>query len=309
MDRRKFNELCRAMVLLGLALIAAFSPDAYLPMLARAFMVPGAALFAGLAVIAALGRRWWIAQSATAGCVLMALQVPSPSALPLGAVNGPGFRVFHMNVLRPNTAFHEVIAQALASDADVISVQEVGTEWALVLSRDLHSCYPYAHIEPRSNCYGIALFSKIPFTGVRTITLQGTPFIEALLVVSDRKVRLLAVHATSPTSYDHFRRRNEQLCGLGEYLAGQDTPTIVVGDLNTVPWDRAFRRFCARTGLRSTTPTFQRTWPAIGPFALIPLDHLLVSPGLASVSLRTVEVPGSDHRGLLADLRIIADAC
>ncbi|MBK8340444.1 MAG: endonuclease/exonuclease/phosphatase family protein [Flavobacteriales bacterium] len=304
MDRKKFNELRMAMMLLVFAVIAALAPDSYLPMLARAFILPGAVLFAGFAGLAASRRKWWIAQSAAVGCAIMVIQVPSPFAAT--AVNGEGFRVFHMNVLQPNTAFQEAVAQALAIDADVLSVQEVGPEWAIALSEGLRVRYPYAHIEPRTNCYGIALFSKVPFTQVRTIAVQGTPFIEALVEVNGQPVRLLAVHAASPTNYGYFRKRNEQLRILGEYLARQDKATVVVGDLNTVPWDSAFQRFCARTGLRATTATLQRTWPSVGPFALIPLDHLLISPGIATASVRTVYISGSDHRGLLADLEIIA---
>ena len=95
---------------------------------------------------------------------------------------------------------------------------------------------------------------------------------------------------------------------LGEYLANDDTATVLFGDLNTVPWDGSYRRFCARSGLLSTTPLLQRTWPSVGPLAVIPLDHVLISPSISTAGLRTVNVPGSDHRGLIADLHFAAHA-
>lgn len=302
--KKEFRELYWAIAVLTMSLTVAFAPDAYLTMLARAFIVPGVFVALFVALFAALRRMWWVAQAAVLGCVMMALQIPS-AQVDISAMNeGEAFRVFHMNVLQPNTAFDEAIAQALASDADVISVQEVGPEWACALDEGLHGHYPFAHVESRDNCYGIALFSRHPFQSVRTITVRGAPFIEALVHVDDSTVRLLAVHATSPISYGHFRRRNEQLSRLGEYLATSDTATILVGDLNTVPWDRAFMRFCSRSGLRSTTPAMQRTWPAVGPVAVIPIDHVLVSPGIRPVALKTVRVVGSDHRALIADLNL-----
>jgi endonuclease/exonuclease/phosphatase (EEP) superfamily protein YafD len=76
----------------------------------------------------------------------------------------------------------------------------------------------------------------------------------------------------------------------------------VVGDLNTVSWDRAMWRLCVNSGLRvgtsSTTPTF----PSLFGLALIPIDHMLVSPGTSVVHSASFFIPGSDHRGLIADI-------
>ncbi len=304
MRDRKLRELCVAMALLAMSVVAAFAPDAYLPMLFRAFLLPGCMLFAVIAAVALWKRAWWVLQSALAGSVLMASQLMVPVVPMIMSIHPSDLRVFHMNVLQPNTSHQHAMAQALASDADVISVQEVSPEWAVALREGLGGRYPYAHIEPRTNCYGIALFSRIPFTDVRTITLHGTPLIEAVLAVDDKPVRVVAVHTSSPISYEHFRRRNDQLADLAAHLTLSDTATIVVGDLNTVPWDRAYQRFCMRAGLHSTTAVTQSTWPAIGPVALIPLDHLLLSPGITPSALRTVHIPGSDHKGLLADLNL-----
>lgn len=306
--RMKFRELCLAMALLTLTLVIAFAPDAYVPMLARAFIVPATIMALLFALVTALRKQWWVAQAALLGCAIMAVQIHAPHLRTSAGKTGQAFRVFHMNVLQPNTAFGAAIAQALDSEADVISVQEVGPEWACALNDGLLHRYPFVYMEPRTNCYGIALFSKYPFQCVRTITVRGAPFIEAFLAVNDVPVRLLAVHATSPISYGHFRRRNEQLSRLSDHLAHSDTATIMVGDLNTVPWDQAFRRFCFRSGLRSTTPMLQRTWPSIGPLAVIPLDHVLVSHGVDPVALRTTSIAGSDHRALIADLQLAAHA-
>lgn len=304
MERSRSKELYLAAALLTAAVSIAFAPDAYLPMLVRAFIVPASVFLVTLALVFGLRKAWWPAQSALLGAALMILQLPAP-----GEPTGTGsavdtLRIFHMNVLQPNTAYQEAIDQALAGDADLISVQEVGPEWAAALVCGLRDRYPFIHLEPRTNCYGIALFSKRPFLEACTISAYGTPFIEALFDVGGETVRVLAVHTTSPISYGHFRRRNAQLNMLGEHLATSDTATIVVGDLNTVPWDSAFRRFCARARLQSTTPSFQRTWPSIGPFAAIPLDHVLVSPTIGTTALRTVEIAGSDHRGVLAEITI-----
>ena len=295
-------------LLLLVAAGLAFAPDAYLPMLARAFLLQWCVGFISLAAILLWRTRWWSAMTAVFCASLLVPQISSPEHAALASARGTKLKVLHMNVLQPNSAFDAAIAEALKSGADVISVQEVGPAWGVALRKGLGRTYPYAHVDPRTNCYGIALFSKRPFDKVGTVVIQGAPVIEAVIDVDGEPLRLLAVHATSPISYAHFQRRNRQLDHLAHYVAQSDTATMVIGDLNTVPWDSAFERFCSQAGLRPTAGVEQRTWPSIGPLALIPLDHLLVSQAISASSIVTFHIPGSDHRGLLAEISIAAHA-
>src|SRR5690606_33147682 len=168
----------------------------------------------------------------------------------------------------------------------------------------LGGAYPHALIVPRNDCYGIALFSKLPLEDVQVHEMVGAPFIEAVVRTPEGPVRLFAVHASSPHTYRNFRRRNAQLARLAEDIAASPVPTVVVGDLNTVHWDHAFRKFRKRSGLLPVNGTSLHTWPSIGPVALIPLDHVLVPSGAGARSVWRFRIPGSDHRGLVADVRI-----
>lgn len=299
-----YRDLRYTTLLLVVSVAMAFAPDAYLPMLARAFMLPISLTLLLISGLARWKKYRWTSITASFGAVLTSGQAFTPVLQMSNKSAGPSIHVFHMNVLQPNHRFDEAIKQALDSGADVISVQEVGEDWADALRTGLCGTYPFAQVIPGARYHGIALFSKHPFTQVRTMDLVGTPVIEALFEVECEPIRLITVHATSPVSYDHFRQRNEQFETLAQHLVSSDTATIVVGDLNTVPWDKAYQRFCHRTGLCSTTPLQQRTWPSIGPLAFIPLDHVLISNGLSIRSLTTVHVPGSDHRGLLAEIQL-----
>lgn len=194
MNNAKYRELWATVITLSLALVGAFAPDAYLPMLFRAFIVPLALVLGVLAAASALWRRWWLAQAALLGVAILLIQVPAASVHQAGS-GRTALRIFHMNVLQPNTAFAEVLAVAQASDADVISVQEVGPEWATALQQGLVASHPYVHLEPRNNCYGIALFSRRPFQQVELLEVEGTPFIEARIDMAGGSMRLLAVHA------------------------------------------------------------------------------------------------------------------
>jgi endonuclease/exonuclease/phosphatase (EEP) superfamily protein YafD len=301
------RELIPATAVLAIAVALAFSPDAYLPMLARAFLLQWSALFVVLAVLLLWRKLRWTALSSALGCVLILPQYHQP-VTEYEVQNGhASLRIAHLNVYQLNDRYNEVLRSAITSWADVVSLQEVDDDWADALRAGLASSYPYSHVEVRNNCYGIALFSKMPFMEVHTSEVERAPFIEAIVQTNDGPVRILSVHATSPISYAHFKRRNALLRHLAENIDAHAMPTVLVGDLNTVHWDRAYRNFHTRSGLQPVNGPAMRTWPSIGPIALIPLDHLMISPGLGATDVQLFTIPGSDHRGLVADIHLPAD--
>lgn len=295
------RELQLAAVLLAVTCVLTFAPDAYLPMLVRSGMRIGAwALL--LVSLWCLWRRWWWGMgSSNLAAVIILVHTQVPALAPTTHLEY-GLRVAHFNVLQPNRQRSEVIDAIRATNAELVSVQEVDEAWAAALIDDLGRTNPFHHVVPRSDCYGIALFSRRPFQQVTTVEVQGTPFIEAVVPAGEQRVRLLVVHATSPTSLRHHQRRNAQLRELSMLLTDSPLPTVLVGDLNTVHWDEAFRALCVGSGSRPVVPPSSRTWPAMGPFALIPLDHVLLSPGMGYSALALCDIPGSDHRGLVADI-------
>ncbi len=299
---RPFLLTILGMCLLMIATVLAFAPDAWLTMMARAFMWQWTMLFAMGAFLVFFKRTRVIGVCAAACMLISASQLAPIAPAEIDRNDGSHLRILHMNVLQPNERHEGVIAQALSADADLIAVQEVDGAWAEALSAGLEA-YPYRVIEPRSNCYGIALFSRLPLIGTQVIELHGTPLIEASVMIGEERVGFVTAHATSPISRHHFNKRNDQLKALATRLDPRK-PTIVAGDFNSVHWDDAFERFCDRSGLRPVSRPGLRTWPAIGPIALIPIDHFFLSPGLHCTELRRIELPGSDHFGVVADIGI-----
>jgi endonuclease/exonuclease/phosphatase (EEP) superfamily protein YafD len=82
-----------------------------------------------------------------------------------------------------------------------------------------------------------------------------------------------------------------------------DGPTLLVGDLNSSYWHPDFRRLldvgfvdahaAAGSGFSTSWP---RNW-SVPPF--VRLDHALTTGGLVSTDVVDLDVPGSDHRGLV----------
>lgn len=303
-DRASKRQLLLIATTLAITCVLILAPESYLPMLARAFMIWWSIGFFSLALFA-LWRRmhWWAVANALVSPLLL-LQLEVQIAEPVAFRGNDVLRLAHMNVLQPNEDRAQAIATVLATDADLISVQEVSPEWARALMSALSDRYPYHHIEPRTNCYGIALFSRHPFDHVRTIHLAGAPLILADLRIAGEELRVYTVHATSPGSYEQYRRRNAQLHDLATMIGADARPTVIIGDLNTVHWDAAYRDFCVRSGSRPINSPFTITWPSVGPFALMPLDHALITGGLRAGRFTSFNISGSDHRGLLAEVHL-----
>lgn len=298
------RTLIPATLLLAVAVALAFAPDAYLPMLARAFLLQWCLAFGAVAVLMLWRGHWWSAAASFLGCVLILPQYQLPVSTTGTTEGGPSLRIAQINVFQMNLKRDEVLHCALASGAEVLSVQEVDTGWATALRDGLAVTHPYMHVVPRGDCYGMALFSKHPITDVHTRSVADVPYIEAMLRTPDGAVRVLSVHATSPISYSHFQRRNAMLRAVAARIAAQEVPTVMIGDLNTVHWDGAYKRFRAQSGMRPVNTPGLRTWPHLGPLALIPIDHVFVSPGIVATGVQHFTIPGSDHRGLRATIHL-----
>lgn len=291
-------------LLLSLITVLVFAPDAFLTMLARAFL-PWWSL--GLLLLGAFAfwkRSNWFGGVSLCGALAILPQVMVPSAEPLQPGSGHGLRLAHLNVFQGNGDHAAVIASVLEADADMVSILEVGPEWAVALYAALSERYPYQRVVPRTNCTGIALYSKRPFARAEVIEIARTPFIDATVEMDGGPLRVIAAHATSPGGYGRFLRRNAQLDALARIVRDSAEPVVLIGDLNTVHWDDAYRRFCAVSGARPINSSLELTWPSVGPFALMPLDHALIKGPLSPARLRSFCISGSDHRGLVADIRL-----
>lgn len=285
---------------LSIAVVIAFAPSTWPTMMVRSFLPQWIMAFVVIACWLLVKKRW--REGALTSCCALVLWPQLPDAADAVTGHGPMLRAAHFNVLQSNEAYADAIRTMLLTDADVISVQEVDPEWAAALIEGLSPSYPYQVIEPHTNCYGIALFSRVPLIEAHVIRLGASPAIEALLEIGARRVHVIAAHTSSPGSPGHFSARNRQFELLRDRVRASLDPVIVIGDLNAAPWDKDLQRLLASTGLRTHAVASDPTFPSGLPMALIPIDHVLAPEGF-SVVQHSVHVPGSDHRGLVAEIR------
>ena len=219
--------------------------------------------------------------------------------------NGTNVTLLLANVLASNTEFDRLFDLLHEENPDVIALLEVTPEWLVELDA-LRADYPYSYAEARDGNFGIALFSRLPIKSANHVDSPpfGYPTINASLTVGEEPLHLVATHPMIPVGKKIYEARNEQLESLPGLLQKPAGATILIGDLNTAMWEPNYRALEKATGLRNSRKGFGvlPTWPTFMPFAMIPLDHVLVSEEIGVTSVRTGRRIGSDHLPLIVTL-------
>lgn len=254
---------------------------------------------------------------------------PSPAARAADEAPGPRLRVLSANVLQPNRHYSEIAAALRASDADVIGVLELSGPMRAELERELVA-WPHRVVATPAkrardkSLWTTALFSKQPLENVRFVQVFDcyAPLIEAR-VASPAPVTVRLVHLPRPGARWRVEARNQALAQLArEFEWGP--ATLLIGDLNTTSSSPAFGELLEATGLRDSRQGFGRNaswWLRSRPSMLragapswladlcslrlgIAIDHALTGAALETLERTVIELPFSDHAGVLAEFSI-----
>lgn len=216
-------------------------------------------------------------------------------------------RIVTLNIHSVNRQEAAVLGFVRETAPDVAVFLEVSEHWGRVLSA-LEEDWPYSLTESRHGNFGIAIFSRLPLGNPRIESLsEGCPTILATVERNGRSVTICGAHPYPPMSPGTAESRDRQLRKLAELVAAEPGDRIVVGDFNSTSWSPAFADLAARTGLIDSRLGLgvQPTWPTFLPGLLrIPIDHCLVSPGIAVIDRRTGPDVGSDHLPVIVDVTV-----
>ncbi len=211
------------------------------------------------------------------------------------------------NVLATNGNGNGFVALARRTDPDVLVALEVTPAWAEALAA-LDAYYPYRIVEPRADAHGIALYSKFPLESSAVVESvpRGFPDIVATAIVGGARLGIVGTHPSQPLGASNYGARNLHLDSLAALAATTPHPLIVVGDLNVTMWSVHYRRLEEKGGLVNARRGIGvvPTWPTFLLPAMIPIDHVLVSPDIRVVGFDTVADIGSDHLPIVATLMV-----
>lgn len=231
---------------------------------------------------------------------------PQPTVAAKGDVP---LSVLTFNVRGSNASYAEVAAYLKQQRADIAVVLEVTPAWSHALQQ-LQRQYPHQQHEPRTDNFGIALISRLPWEHVETFytSRDGVPSIRATFQRQGARWTFVGTHPVPPGSAATSAARNEQLVALADLLQTEQGPLILAGDLNVTSWSPYFSDLLHTANLRDTRQGrgVQPSWVSRIPLTHLPIDHILVSPGIV-VQQRSVGPDlGSDHRPVVAELLLPA---
>lgn len=92
------------------------------------------------------------------------------------------------------------------------------------------------------------------------------------------------------------------MSAVAREIARNNVPAILVGDLNIVPWAKDFLSMKTISGMTESRKGFLATYPMDLGIPLIPIDHILHTKHFSTTFCNTINIPGSDHKGLIAGL-------
>lgn len=205
------------------------------------------------------------------------------------------------------------------ASADVVTVSELTAEAVERFNAaGMAGAFPYSVLNPAAGAGGIGLWSRFPLAVV-TQSRHGNMIAARLRIPGVRFAPVVAsVHVISPLAdngkaFDNWRygivATNAELIRLAE--AAGSGAVIVAGDFNSTPDMRQFRDLLThgyRDSVEQIGAGYGPTFPSNIWFPpLLTIDHVLTRQA-AATSIRTVKVPGSDHRSLLATIDVPAGA-
>ncbi|QYG92377.1 endonuclease/exonuclease/phosphatase family protein [Iamia sp. SCSIO 61187] len=254
-------------------------------------------------------RRAWITLSSA-----LPLLPRSPSP-PTRVGDGVTFTVVAANLERGQ---RDPVAQAealAALDADVLLLTEHAAATRAALEEaGLASTFPHQADDPSEWYFGSLVASRRPLLAADRRDLGGRPGQVVDIDVAGIPVRLVPVHTQAPVHDRDVVTWHDGLVantGIGDDAPG---PVILAGDWNATGGHGAFRRALSRHDLVDASAVLGHrwypTWPVDQPVYRLPLppfltlDHVVVSAGVEVVALERLALPGSDHRGLRATLRL-----
>src|SRR5579862_2376204 len=125
--------------------------------------------------------------------------------------SGPSLKLLSANVLTENRDYQRLINVIRKENPDVVIAIEVDQNWARAL-KTLEADYPHHAVRPRSDNFGIALYSRLPTALVESKVFgsANVPSIVARLDGAHGHLTIIATHPLPPVMPDYAALRNEQ---------------------------------------------------------------------------------------------------
>lgn len=271
-------------------------------------LTPYSPVLALLVAVALIRRDRRAAIVALAACVTLAATV-LPRAFAAGepATGGTSFKVLTINLFGRADAW-AVVELVRRLQPDVFSALELNyAQVAALDAAGLPALLPHRVLLDERGASGSGLYGRHPLRelhGLFTPIGHNMPAAEVSLP-SGVKVEVVAVHPNPPLGR-MVEEWNASLAALPPPTTGPIR--VLAGDFNASLDHRAMRDLLAKgyhDAARQVGQALTPTWPNVRvmpPF--ITIDHVLADRRAGVRAVEVLDVPGTDHRGVFAELRL-----
>lgn len=262
-----------------------------------------------LAMLIALCRRWGsaivvIALSFALGLTLL----PRVFGDAQPGTGGPELRVASVNLYYGEADAEAVVELVRRQKVDVLALQELTPDAAARLdTAGLGDELPHQLFESEAGADGSGLASRYPLTGLSLAEDSVFQQPSASVQLPDGvTAEVVAVHAVPPVTRSAWWRSD--LRGLPP-KDKQGPVRILAGDFNASLDHAEFRRVLDHGYVDAADQRGEAlvaTWPQQRVAPPVTLDHVVVDTRIAVTGFDVFDLEGSDHRPVLASLRLPA---
>ncbi len=262
-------------------------------------------------LVTVLMRQW--PQTAVAGVAVITLvSCVLPRWLsdsdPMAGAKGSQLRVLTANVLAGKADPEAIVRLVTEQRADVLLLQELTPEFvAKAALAGLEGQLPYKAVHPLPGVIGSGIYARQPLRddGVRA-NLGG--FTQAKAELIGPGVLIESAHPRAPFDAQTTKLWRDDF--PGEPKATVDGPLRILGGDFNATLDHSVLRDLISSGYRDAAATVGQgltgTW---GPYdgdriPPVTLDRVLADRRIGVEEVRVFGIPGSDHRAVLAVLRL-----
>jgi len=244
-------------------------------------------------VLARGSRRytWWLSALLFGGVLYGVMRPFSASA---GPEKGVGMTLSHLqyNINLHNPQLDTILRYIRKHRPDIVTLQEVTHAQEKRFRSLADEGYRWQAYCMRKTTQE-AILSRHPFVAgsVRCEEHQG--FVSARIDLGEKQLSVASIHLFLPFPYG----QQAQVDRLKGALLSRKKPLLIAGDFNAAPWSHTVKKVeqYSQThvvpGLRLTIPTdYHRN-----PYIPLPIDQVLVSPGIEVLSAKRGPHMGSDH--------------
>jgi endonuclease/exonuclease/phosphatase (EEP) superfamily protein YafD len=230
-------------------------------------------------------------------------------------------KLIQYNLNFQNQRMDDVVEYLKNSSADVITLQEVTPEHQAKLEEMKEEsyliefserypylgwkkgAYPYQRYCEFSSVGAVAILSKYPLNIEKSACLHKQGLLWSEVQVNETTINIVSIHTYWPYPF----KQPEQVQTIKPIFTHIQTPSIIAGDFNAVPWSHTVKEIekASNTktieGLRWTIELKDQL-PHF-PYIKLPIDHVLVSKEFEVERIYVDEDKGSDHFPVVTTLR------